>query len=1223
MRALLLLFALTLAAAPSGAAVPSLPVHRPGSATPAPCWAGDVLELRLAPSAARAVQPFGAARTHAGRVARLGVAALDAAAVSLGATFEPAFVGEAPPEPGSGATDFTAFQVVHLPPTTRLEDALARFRALPEVLSATPIAELPMASLPNDSLLSFEYWLYQRSLPRHDIGAPEAWDVEPGDTSIVIAILDSGVLPYHPDLAGTLPGRHGNLWVNAAEADGLPGVDDDGNGFVDDVWGWDFVALNVVDTLHADDLNDADADPNDYAGHGTMVAGITGAIANNGSGIAGTVPNVRLMAVRMGWVPPFGVRPESRIRLDFAAGAIRYATRMGARVINCSWTALSDPALDAALDDATRAGVILVAASGNSGGATHLGERADVISVAATDSLDQYQDFDITGPWLDLAAGGTEVTTTYLQGAGPDSLQARQPAYVTGFSGTSFASPVVAGAAALLQAQRLHAGRDPLTPLGMLLRLRETAVDVRALNTRFTDVAPRLDLFRALTARTMSTAVRTSSSSVGPPVSLRYNTGRTLVVIATNDQHLVAFDGATADTAWVATLPGVPAGNLAGARLGAGRPVGLFVGTTKGQVAGFDDAGHPLPGWPVTGLGATNVMAGGVALGDLDGDGVLDVVAMGGNGRVWAWRTDGTKFAGFPFATGTIGASAPALADVDGVPGDEILCVDGLGVLHAVDFHAQELWQYASAGNAAPPVVTRLGGPHAPLAIFLADPTQVAALDSTGSPGWTTPITTNTIAEPAPADIDGDGADELVLAFDAPTRLARIDSSGAVVNARGWPFVTGVDPAGPLVLGPLSAGHGVCPGFASPLGFVAFDDSGHVVPAFPKTMVPGTVWPALADVRGDGATQVVVGAGADSNACMLDAGAGTWNAAFAAWPTPRGNAARTGSRIDAGGPAVIDRMRPAAVTDLAGVALGTTSVRLTWTATGDDSLVGRASRVELRVSTAPITPLDFATATLVPTPAPDSAGTLDTLVVGGFAEGSLHYFALIAFDDEGQPSALGDVAAVSTTVTVPGGVADLRVTAFADTVAALAWTATGDDGATGRPASYEIAADLAPLDSARFESATVRATIPAHVDAGNAEQGSVPGLSRGQRWYFALRPIDHTGARGPLSNVAQGVVPTGGALRGRTGVAVAPRQRPSGAPLAIDWQGAGEGGPQSLAFVDLAGRVVRRVPLDARPGGSWTWDGRDGDGRLLPAGVYVVRLASGGRHADARVVLLR
>src|SRR5262249_39178781 len=243
------------------------------------------------------------------------------------------------------------------------------------------------------------------------------------------------------------------------------------------------------------------------------------------------------------------------------------ATRMGCAVVNCSWTSVNQSGLDAAVTAATRAGMVVVDAAGNGGTPfTYLGQRDDVIAVSGTDSTDVVWSGAVTGPWVDLSASAMGmVSTMFTRASQTDSLLGRTPAYKGFLNGTSFAAPQVAGAVALLQAQRRAQGELPLTPAGVLLRLRETTDNIDALQQP--SVAGwgtgRLNVFRALTDPPGSLAIRGRARSIGPPVVLQYNSGHSRVVYAMSDRTLVAYDGVTGDTLWVRSLPAAPVGNLA------------------------------------------------------------------------------------------------------------------------------------------------------------------------------------------------------------------------------------------------------------------------------------------------------------------------------------------------------------------------------------------------------------------------------------------------------------------------------------------------------------------------------------------------------------------------------------------------------------------------------------------------------------------------------------
>ncbi|OGF12812.1 MAG: hypothetical protein A2W00_00875 [Candidatus Eisenbacteria bacterium RBG_16_71_46] len=1003
------LVACGLLAAPVSARALDLPIHYPErEAVAGPAYRGDVFEIRLAPAAARLVTPGARGRA-------LGVAAVDRAAAGLGEVrFVPEFRAERRPPAGSDEIDFTAFYLVELPPGTDLPQALERFRALADVASADPIAVLPVSAVPNDSLWSASWWFFQPS--RADLHAPEAWSITSGDTAVVVAVIDTGILPYHPDLGGSIAGLTGQMWVNRAERDGLPGVDDDGNGFVDDVSGWDFVnVLNANDVSDGEDWRDEDDDPNDFAGHGTEVAGLIGAITDNLIGVAGTSWKLRLMPVRAGWSRKS--LPEGYVDMSYAAQAVRYATRNGAAVINCSFASQNTGGLDAAVTAATAAGVVVVAAAGNSGQLHYLGDREDVIAVAATDANDVVANFSLRGTFVDLAAPGVGIASTALVHAMADSIGSRQPAYREALDGTSFSAPLAAGAVALLQAQRRAAGLHPLFGLGPRLRLRETADEISALNVGSGYGTGRLNLARALGDPPTSTTMRVGSTAVGAAVVLPTVGGMTRVVLAANAQQVLMLDVTRGDTLWSAATSGAPVGHLAAADLGATRGIGLFVATTLARAYGWSTAGVPLPGFPVTAVGSSPFLTTrGLALGDLDGDGAPEVVMVATDGEVFAWHTtDGSGVANFPVELGVNVTALPALADLDQRPGDEIIVAAANGDVHVLGGDGGELagWPVALGASPRPPVVTLLRRFNLPT-IFVPAGSQLFALAPNGTLRFNpTSLGGTAGGEPALGDFDGDGYDEVVVATTTPNALAVFDSLGLPLGA-GWPRALTAAPLGAPVLGHLEGSSANDVMVYAGVNLLAFAPNAVALPSFPKPGNAG-VAPSVFDLDGDGRTEVVAGTGATAELFVYDAGAATWNAAPQAWPTARGNYARTGSRLAVPALPVLDDVAPAPVADLAADSVAARAVRLTWTAPGDDGTAGRAAVYDLRYALQPIDATSFAAATPVPgAPAPDPAGTAERFVVTGLAPATAYHFALETRDEAGNRSGISNDAAATT-----------------------------------------------------------------------------------------------------------------------------------------------------------------------------------------------------------------
>jgi len=173
--------------------------------------------------------------------------------------------------------------VVDLPPHSDLTAAAAEFAACPEVEFAVPDTFVYPAVVPNDPKYNQQY-----HLPLID--APQAWAVTVGSTSVVIAVIDSGCDLDHPDLAA-------KIWTNPGE---IPGnaVDDDSNGFIDDVHGWDFVHNDNDPTPQPDGIDDdSNGDTDEQVSHGTLAAGIAAAVTNDGWGAAGVDWSARILPI--------------------------------------------------------------------------------------------------------------------------------------------------------------------------------------------------------------------------------------------------------------------------------------------------------------------------------------------------------------------------------------------------------------------------------------------------------------------------------------------------------------------------------------------------------------------------------------------------------------------------------------------------------------------------------------------------------------------------------------------------------------------------------------------------------------------------------------------------------------------------------------------------------------------------------------------------------------
>src|SRR5262245_30191515 len=404
---------------------------------------------------------------------------------------------------------------VHLTEGAQPAAILDMYRGLAGIKYAEPNYLIHVENTPNDTKYADgTLWAMNNTgqsggTADADIDAPEAWDIATGG-STVVAVIDTGVDYNHPDLAA-------NIWTNAAEATGIAGVDDDGNGFVDDIHGWDFV--------------NNDNNPMDDHSHGTHVSGTIGAIGNNGVGVVGVNWNVKIMPLKFLNAQGSGTTANAIL-------ALQYAVANGAKISNHSYgdNTFSQANLDA-IQAAGAAGHLVVAAAGNGNffgfpinndttpfyPASYQPSADNLIAVAATDRTDHFASFSNYGATsVDLAAPGVSIYST-------------MPNNSYGFKdGTSMAAPHVTGAAALV-----WSAFPNLTVQQVKQRLLDNTDPIGNLNpSRPTVTNGRLNVFKALSAGQTGPGLSVTDATVTEGDSGTVNVDFTVSLPAPAEQEM-------------------------------------------------------------------------------------------------------------------------------------------------------------------------------------------------------------------------------------------------------------------------------------------------------------------------------------------------------------------------------------------------------------------------------------------------------------------------------------------------------------------------------------------------------------------------------------------------------------------------------------------------------------------------------------------------------------
>ncbi|MBN3032830.1 MAG: S8 family serine peptidase [Candidatus Saganbacteria bacterium] len=766
-------------------------------------------------------------------------------------------LGRDPRRPRGPLPDLTHIYELKIKPGQDIARIVEEYRRDPNVEYAEPdYLCYPAAAAPNDP-----YFPSQWNLAA--IQAPQAWEIQKGDANRIIAVVDTGIDYNRPDIAA-------NILANTDETE-TNGKDNDGNGYPNDFRGWNFV--------------DNNNDPMDQDGHGTVVAGITGAVPNNGIGISGINWQSKIMALKGG--------DSSGFYDSNTSAAIRYAADNGAEVINMSWGRygfLSQTLAEAILY-AYNKGVILVGAAGNNGTREPLYPAALspwVIAVGATSETGRMYNL---GTWLDIAAPGVNIMSLRANNATDCVPYYGDPDYCSK-SGTSMAAPHVAGAISLLLSQN-----PALTSSQVRNIIRASADDLGPAGFDPYYGAGQLDIYKALTRASIATPdVNAGITSPKPyeyfglgqenndpnklatPIEISgyadgfaSGSGSFLLSIAAGENP-VSFS----TTGF--TLVGGGTSPVSGGKLGSFDPSTLTkagIYTVKLSVTGTKGTNESLfsfifdpdlaVGWPKT---VGNQQSGGVGIpfvseksvptfADLKGDGRENIYVNSRDCNFYGWDLSGAALSGWPKPNNCSDA-APAAGDLNGDGHKEIVLASG-GTVSA--------WRYDGA--------------------FLTGfPLSLAQADGTPSLG----------------DINGDGKLEIMgvtkLGSNSYSSLFALKNDGTILF--NVPITPGDNDPSPVTLCDLNGDQKpeMIFGVASNIYAYGVDAAG-VISCFWTTALSdgiGSSNPATcADINQDGFPEIIMGTG-DSYRIVLD-----HNGGFFLGPTSFNNVPSAGIPLSLNG----------------------------------------------------------------------------------------------------------------------------------------------------------------------------------------------------------------------------------------------------------------------------------------------------------------------------------
>ncbi len=638
------------------------------------------------------------------------------------------------------------------------------------------------------------------------IQSSEAWDYVQGSSEIIVSITDTGVKWNHPDLAD-------NIWINEAELPGITidwanglilggdGIDNDGNGYIDDVIGWDFVEANN---------NPYQAFPGNT--HGTHVAGCTGAVGDNNDGLTGVAMNVSLMVCKgaPSNAPSGGVQ--------HAYQQVQYSAQSGAHIINCSWIGQGNGSYpNSVVNYATSLGSLVIAGAGNNGiehtpgNAWFPSDADNAMSVAATDSDDNKAGFSDYGLPIDIAAPGVNIWSTYYNNQGENSYQAS--------SGTSMASPVASGVAALVKT--LHPDMAPLDLRDRLMMTADYIDDqnpayagllgagrVNAYKATMFDKIPELSIYNVtlqehsgdgdsvpnpgeeidlilglyneiywLTAADITATLTSDLSDIDILISeVSYpNIDGGSIVFNTHQPFRFSTPDELSDLTIPFTLTIVANENSDFPFVKAFN----FTATLSLQQAN----------WPMEITGSSTSSA---ALIDIDGSGTKEIVFGDTQGNLQVLNQERASLPGFPVNLGSNINSAVAVSDLNNSGSAEIVANSQSGLISCLDGTGEIIFQYNAGGQfRSNPMILDVNndGYFEIVALTFTNPRLIILKhDGTDFPGFPVSISGPVLSSPSSADLNGDGHKEIIFSTSTGNLHAISAVTGEDLN--GWPVST-------------------------------------------------------------------------------------------------------------------------------------------------------------------------------------------------------------------------------------------------------------------------------------------------------------------------------------------------------------------------------------------------------------------------------------------------